>query len=109
MSQAVARDTVIPVAAQAYNLVLLPGEFTGPWNDAVAWAKEQGGELPTRAEQLLLLAQARDEFKKDWYWSSEQHAGDSASAWFQDFDYGGQNGNHKGYELRARAVRRLPI
>ena len=30
-------------------------------------------------------------------------------AWCQDFNYGYQVSNYRGYELRARAVRRLVI
>lgn len=94
----------------AAHLVLLPGETTGAtWDKAVAWVKKQGGDLPTRQEQALLYANLKSEFQPTWYWSCEQHADDSASAWFQGFDDGSQDDWHKCSEFRARAVRRVPI
>ncbi|WP_257572693.1 DUF1566 domain-containing protein [Janthinobacterium sp. UMAB-56] len=90
------------------HLVLVEGEGVDlSWSAAGAWAESVGGSLPTRAEQALLFANLKDQFKSDWYWSGTQ-AGPS-HAWGQDFDYGGQNDDHRSYEGRARAVRRLPI
>ena len=35
--------------------ILLPGEKKDvTWKDALAWAKDQGGDLPNRVEALLL-------------------------------------------------------
>jgi len=48
-------------------------------------------------------------FEPEWYWSSTQHASLSDYAWFQGFASGSQDVNGKSSELRARAVRRLPI
>jgi hypothetical protein len=48
-------------------------------------------------------------FDPEWYWSSTQHAAYSDYAWFQLFDNGHQYYDFKSAELRARAVRRLPI
>lgn len=48
-------------------------------------------------------------FKPEYYWSSTQHAAHSDVAWFQTFSDGVQGGNNKSAELRARAVRRLPL
>jgi hypothetical protein len=76
-----------PSRVAAYTLEILPGEFEGKWADAMAWAKEQGGDLPTRIEQIHLFNHARDEFEPDWYWSNEQFA-DERSAWYQGFNYG---------------------
>ena len=95
---------------QSHHLILLPGNINEVnWTDALAWAKEQGGELPTRREQSLLFANLKEEFKDEYYWSSEQHASYSDYAWFQGFDNGNQNYTFKDNELRARAVRRLII
>jgi hypothetical protein len=88
-------------------IILLPGEFTGNWDDAIAWAKDQAGDLPNRVEQAMLWANHRDQFQKDWYWSCE--APESGWAWFQDFRDGGQLSCYRNDELRARAVRRLII
>ena len=90
------------------HLVLLPGEAEDVnWEAAGAFAADAGGELPTRAEQALLFANLKDQFQRDWYWSSEQ-AGPS-SAWLQLFGSGCQFSFLRSYEGRARAVRRLPI
>ena len=92
------------------HLVLVEGEGVDlSWEAAGAWAESVGGSLPTRAEQALLFANLKDQFKSDWYWSGEQYGPSSSNAWYQDFSYGYQYGGHKSYEGRARAVRRLPI
>jgi hypothetical protein len=93
-----------------HHLILLAGEIDkATWPKAGAWAKKQGGELPTRREQALLFANVPGEFKPEWYWSSEQHASYPSGAWVQSFSFGGQTGNLKDYGSRARAVRRLKI
>ncbi len=94
----------------SHHVILLPGEAERiGWTKAVQWAKEVGGELPTRREQSLLFANLKSQFKGEWYWSCEQHASYSDYAWYQVFNYGGQVNVIKSYEGRARAVRRLPI
>lgn len=91
-------------------LILLPGDKdVGNWHDAEAWAKEQGGELPTRNEQSLLFANAKPEFKRDWYWSGEDHQENSEWAWYQNFYYGRQLSGPNRYHCRARAVRRISV
>ena len=92
------------------HLVLVEGEGVDlSWDAAGAWAESVGGSLPTRAEQALLFANLKDQFKSDWYWSGEQYGPSSSGAWRQTFGNGGQYSLHKSYEGRARAVRRLPI
>ena len=94
----------------SYHLILLPGEQEEiNWTDALAWAKEQGGELPNRREQALLYANLKEEFKEAWYWSNTQHASISICAWCQHFINGGQDYWYKTNERRARAVRRLSV
>ena len=90
-------------------VILLPGDKEeGNWTDAAAWVAEQGGELPTRAEQSLLFANAKDKFQCDWYWSAEEDG--SEWAWYQRFYDGYQDGGHKSsFCCRARAVRRVYI
>ena len=91
-----------------HHLILLPGdEAELNRDDAKQWAKEQGGELPTRREQSLLYANLKDEFQGTWYWSGEARERESGWAWCQGFGYGGQSGISRDDELRARAVRRL--
>lgn len=101
---------VVLKGTPTHHLVLLPGDLAqADWKKAVAWAKEQGGELPTRREQALLFANAPEEFERDWYWSGEQHAAHPDCAWFQLFTDGYQDSYGIVSELRARAVRRLII
>ena len=94
----------------SHHLILLEGEaISGNWQTQMDWAKSIGGELPTRQEQALLYANSKQQFKPAWYWSSEQHSSESGWAWCQDFHHGTQGSYRKTGELRARAVRRLPI
>ena len=79
------------------------------WEAAKAWAASVGGELPTRSEQSLLFANAKEQFESYYYWSGEQDAGYPSYAWMQHFYGGNQYGFHKSFEFRARAVRRLII
>ncbi|MDE3023631.1 MAG: DUF1566 domain-containing protein, partial [Pseudomonadota bacterium] len=72
------------------------------------FAEKSGGELPTRSEQSLLFANAKQHFESAWYWSSEAHSSDGY-AWCQDFDHGYQFYDGTNGSLRARAVRRLAI
>jgi len=62
--------------------------------------------LPARRELALCYATVPELFEKSgYYWSSSQYS--AYNAWRQDFAYGGQDFGHKGYALRARAVRRF--
>ena len=98
-----------------YHLILLPGDNDdASWKKQMAWAKKIGGDLPNKLEQAMLFAHARDQFKRDWYWSNQNYVNsegkeETAYAWYQNFDYGHQSYNGEDDELRARAVRRLPI
>ena len=94
----------------AHWLILLPGDNDeDTWDAQMAWAKDQDGELPTRRELNLLRANAKEQFKDDWYWSGEQRASHSDYAWCQTFLNGYQGYWLKGDLLRARAVRRSVI
>ena len=92
-----------------HHLILLPGDNNGTWDESMKWAQSIGGDLPDRVEQALLYKHLSDRFKKDWYWSSTQHAGYSNYAWGQYFDNGDQSNGNKTDELFARAVRRITI
>lgn len=48
-------------------------------------------------------------FKREWYWTSTQHESNPDYAWCQGFATGYQYDGRKGFNYRARAVRRLPI
>ena len=91
------------------RLVLLPGEFTGKWKAAMAWAKKLDAELPTRMDLLAMWNNVRGEFQKDWYWSGEEYESNAGYAWYQLFSGGYQYDFHEDVVLRARAVRRFPI
>ena len=97
-------------AGNLHHVILLPGDNDDATHEAqIEWAKSIGGDLPNRIEQAMLWANHRDQFKKDWYWSNEIHHSESGWAWFQVFSYGYQLFSRRDDELRARAVRRLPI
>lgn len=92
-------------------VILLPYDKPNcNWHDATQWATEQGGELPTRQEQSLLFANAKQDFEEDWYWGSETYDESSEWAWYQNFYDGYQDNFRKNdYDCRARAVRRVII
>ena len=93
---------------KGYHLILLPGDNDDAnWDEQTAWAHSIGGELPTRVEQSLLFAQCKSLFKEKAYWSND--GPESGWAWYQGFGSGDQDGIIRSNELRARAVRRLPI
>ena len=93
-----------------HHLILLPGETKSiAWPDALTWAEQAGGALPTRQEQALLYANLKPHFKGSWYWSDEQSADSEVYAWCQYFFDGRQHYYRKVSKLHARAVRRLPI
>lgn len=97
-------------AGNLHHVILLPGENDNAnWQDQMAWAKRIGGDLPTRIEQAMLWVNHRDQFNQEAYWSNETHHIEPARAWYQSFDGGYQSNNRMYDELRARAVRRLPI
>jgi hypothetical protein len=64
---------------------------------------------PAQTTVAALVEDEADALIPAWYWSSTQFAADPANAWFQGFVNGYQNGNHKSYAGRARAVRRFVI
>ena len=86
-----------------------------PWQAAVDWAAGlhlhsfSDWSLPTRAESALLYANLRGFFSGGWHWTGETHADDGSYAWLQTFYDGSQYYDHKSYEGRARAVRRLVL
>lgn len=99
---------IINPDATGHHVILLPGDKDdGNWQEAMDWAKQQGGDLPDRVEQALLFAKSRDQFKKDIYWSNTTHEREAEWAWFQGFNYGYQTSLSKRDEVRARAVRRV--
>jgi hypothetical protein len=91
-----------------HHLVLLPGEaLEVSWAMAGAWARENGGELPTRRELALLYANLREQFERVWYWSCETQEPRAQLVWGQNFTSGIQTMYGRPFRGRARAVRRL--
>ncbi len=96
--------------APDHHLIVIPGEAEKvTFAEAQKWARKQGGDLPTRREQRVLFANAKEAFTPEWYWSGEINASVARYAWFQDFTFGSQSGGHVYDHCRARAVRRLII
>lgn len=92
------------------HLVLLDGEAEDlTWAKAKDWANglEDNAELPSRFDALVLFTNLRDKFQKAYYWTAAPS--EPGYAWCQDFSDGDQSWGHVNDELRARAVRRLPI
>jgi hypothetical protein len=47
-------------------------------------------EFPLQTQAELFQAGGAEAFDPRWYWTSTQHASDSGSAWYQDFNNGHQ-------------------
>ena len=94
-----------------HHLILIPQQPKTrlTWDEAIAWAASIGVELPTRQESALLYANAKDAFESEWYWTSEEYAGNAYLAWDQYFGNGDQFSGDKDYKGYTRAVRRVPI
>jgi hypothetical protein len=90
-------------------IVLLPtkGEDLS-WSAALNWAKEQGGELPSRPVASLLFANVKPELEAGWHWTSEEDEDNASYAWGCNFGDGVAS-NHKSYEGSAVAVRMIPL
>jgi len=65
------------------------------WEEAKAWCRSIGGELPPR--EVLLMCYINEDikpsFKTSWYWSSVEVS--AANAWKQDFGNGTQGTTSK--------------
>jgi hypothetical protein len=93
-----------------YHLILLaPKEVYANWETAKEFTIKVGGELPTRSEQYLLIANLREEFQGKYYWSGDLRAFSSDFAWCHNFYGGGESNYSKHIVLSARAVRRVVI
>jgi hypothetical protein len=93
-----------------HHLVLLPGDAADvTWSAARAWAASLGGELPTRRELALLFANCKEQFQREWYWSSEPSEARSQLVWGQNWSSGIQTMYGRQFHGRARAVRRIPL
>jgi len=66
-------------------------------------------DFPVQTQAEAFQAGGEQAFEPEWYWTSTRHASSSVGAWRQGFGGGCQGCCVKASELRARAVRRLPI
>ena len=93
-----------------HHLILLPGDAVDVgWPGAIEWTAAQGGELPNRRELSLLFANLREQFEREWYWSSEPHETRAQLVWGENFASGIQTVYGRPFRGHARAVRRVLI
>lgn len=89
-------------------VILLPNSADGlTWKQALAWAAEQGGELPSRPVAAMLFANVKSMLKPEAHWTHEAYG--ASSAWYCGFLSGSQHVDHKINSLSAVAVRLIPI
>ena len=79
------------------------------WEGAKDWATELGGALPARTEAPLIFAHCRSRTKLGWHWLSETYGGGGSYAWACYFHTGSRDGLRKSNQIRAVAIRRIPI
>ena len=77
------------------------------WQNALDWAEEVGGALPTRQELSLLFANCNPHLEKVWYWSCEEHEEDASCAWDCNFGTGRIGYSRKSSVGAVVAVRRV--
>ncbi len=75
---------------------------------AAAWAREMGGQLPTRPIAALLFANAKHmPLPHRWHWCLETEG--ASYAWICNILNGAQYGALKSFEGSAVAVRLIPV
>lgn len=92
---------------QPVHLVLLPGAADRTWTDAATWAKECGGELPSRIDALILFQNVNAHVKDHRYWTADICWNNCA--WFQFGRDGEQKYELQDQRLDALAIRRIPF
>lgn len=92
-----------------HAVILLPGMGTKlNWKNAMQWAKDQGGDLPTRPVAAMLFANVKSALlESGWHWTNEAH--NTSYAWFCNVLSGLQDYGHKSYEGGVVAVRLIPL
>lgn len=90
-------------------VVLLPGNGTNlNWKNALQWAKDQGGDLPTRPVAAMLFSNVKSALPKSgWHWTNEAY--EASFAWYCLFYGGRQDDTRKSFEGGAVAVRLIPL
>jgi hypothetical protein len=88
---------------KAYHVVLLAGDACPKnYNDALAWAVDSGGALPSCQEWLLLKTNCPKEFRDQLYWTSEGDDPTLAQAFYPPTC--GVSPELKSEKFRVRAV-----
>lgn len=78
------------------------------WDEALAWATKQGGDLPTLAEAALLFTNVRNVLP-DEAWTSEVGNDDVSLAWLAQFHDNDMTRFQKEARAEALAVQRVPL
>lgn len=90
-------------------VLLLPEQGSGLTHaKARAWAKKQGGELPSRPVAAMLFANVKDQLRPLWHLCAETN-GSGSCAWTFSFLSGCPILTHKSVAWSAVAVRRIPL
>lgn len=98
-------------------VILLPNKAQErmDWDAAMNWAKQAGGQLPTRPVAALLYANAKDQLERTWYWTSDElqadigDEDDASFAWGCGFFSGNQIFSRKSAGGAAVAVRLIHL
>lgn len=92
-----------------FHIIKLPGDNPpAPAAAQASWAESLGGNLPSKAE-LALLWRIWDQFQPDWYVSEQMYENEPGMVWRQNFQFGYQDYTASTTELRAVAIRRVPV
>ena len=112
MGQPLEGGTFIGITTQPNGthcaVALLPDQGSDMTHQqAVAWAEDLGGTLPTRPIAALLFANAKAQLRPRWHWCLETEG--ASYAWYCNFINGNQIFNLKSFEGSAVAVRCIPL
>lgn len=63
---------------------------TMKWQEAMDWAKAQGGRLPTKFELQAMVesGEVPEDKRNFWYWSASSESSWTDYAWYVDLGYG---------------------
>ena len=93
-----------------HHIIVLPTVLPAlTWAASLKAAAEAGGDLPSRAEALLIWSHCKPALEREWHWTNEQNADWDDAAWAQDFGNGYQYAWGKHDEFPALVLRRQVI
>ncbi|MEB2544032.1 DUF1566 domain-containing protein [Burkholderia cenocepacia] len=90
-----------------YYLILHADEQSGSHDSVKAYTAGRGCKTPNKREGRLLQAAFPEFCAEGSMWLEEEYEEDSAYAWYQYYDNGGQYNYRKSVELRGVAVSRF--